>query len=92
MRVEVVTPEEYMGDVIGDLNSRRGQINGMDQRGSERMINGLVPFANLLGYVNALHAMTRGRGTYATAFDHYEPISPNDPYPPAHPGAAIGLR
>jgi elongation factor G len=92
MRVEVVTPEEYMGDVIGDLNSRHGQINGVDQRGNARTINALVPFANLLGYVNTLRAMTRGLGTYAAAFDHYGPISPSDPYPPAHPGAAIGLR
>jgi elongation factor G len=81
-----------MGDVIGDLNSRCGQINGMDQRTNTRTINALVPFANLLGYVNTLRAMTRGLGTYAMAFDHYEPIPPIGPYPPAHPGAAIGLR
>jgi elongation factor G len=92
MRVEVVTPEEHMGDVIGDLSSRHGQVTGMDQRANMRLINALVPLANLLGYVNTLRAMTRGLGTYATAFDHYEPIPPSDPYPPAHPGAAIGLR
>jgi elongation factor G len=92
MRVEVVTPEAYMSDVIGDLNSRRGLVNGMDQRTNARLINALVPFANLLGYVNALRAMTHGLGTCATAFDHYDPISSNDPFPPAHPGAAIGLR
>jgi elongation factor G len=92
MRVEVATPEEYMGDVIGDMNSRHGQVTGMDQRANTRLINALVPFANLLGYVNTLRAMTRGLGTYAAVFDHYGPIPPSNPYPPAHPGAAIGLR
>jgi elongation factor G len=77
MRVEVVTPEEYMGDVIGDLNSRRGQINGMDQRGNARVINGMVPLANMFGYVNTLRSMTQGRAQYTMHFDHYEQVPPS---------------
>ncbi|MBM3599374.1 MAG: elongation factor G [Alphaproteobacteria bacterium] len=74
MRVEVVTPEEYMGDVIGDLNSRRGQITGMDQRGNARVINSMVPLANMFGYVNTLRSMSQGRAQYTMHFDHYEPV------------------
>ena len=74
MKVEVVTPEEYMGDVIGDLNSRRGQINGMDQRGNARTIDAQVPLANMFGYVNKLRTMTQGRAMYTMEFDHYEQV------------------
>ncbi|MDX2027326.1 MAG: elongation factor G, partial [Alphaproteobacteria bacterium] len=74
MKVEVVTPEDFMGDVIGDLNSRRGQINGMDQRGNARTIDAQVPLATMFGYVNTLRSMTQGRATYTMEFDHYEPV------------------
>jgi len=74
MRVEVVTPEDYMGDVIGDLNSRRGQISGMDQRGNARVITAMVPLANMFGYVNTLRSMSQGRAQYTMQFDHYEPV------------------
>ena len=72
MRVEVVTPEEYMGDVIGDLNSRRGQVTGMDTRGNARVIDAMVPLANMFGYVNTLRSMSQGRAQYTMHFDHYE--------------------
>ena len=74
MRVEVVTPEEYMGDVIGDLNSRRGQILGMDSRGNARVVDAMVPLANMFGYVNTLRSMSQGRATYTMHFDHYEQV------------------
>ena len=74
MRVEVVTPEDYMGDIIGDLNSRRGQINGMDQRGNARVLGAMVPLANMFGYVNTLRSMSQGRAQYTMHFDHYEPV------------------
>ncbi len=74
MRVEVVTPEDYMGDVIGDLNSRRGQISGMDSRGNARVINAMVPLANMFGYVNTLRSMSQGRAQYTMHFDHYEQV------------------
>src|SRR5579883_700232 len=74
MRVEVVTPEDYMGDVIGDLNSRRGQVTGMDQRGNARVINAIVPLANMFGYVNTLRSMSQGRAQYTMHFDHYEQV------------------
>ncbi|HYF89540.1 elongation factor G [Azospirillum sp.] len=74
MKVEVVTPEDYMGDVIGDLNSRRGQINGMDQRGNARVVTAMVPLANMFGYVNTLRSMSQGRAQYTMQFDHYEPV------------------
>jgi elongation factor G len=74
MRVEVVTPEEYMGDAIGDLNSRRGQITGMDTRGNARVIDAMVPLANMFGYVNTLRSMSQGRAQYTMHFDHYEQV------------------
>jgi elongation factor G len=74
MRVEVVTPEDYMGDVIGDLNSRRGQITGMDTRGNARVVNAMVPLANMFGYVNTLRSMSQGRAQYTMHFDHYEQV------------------
>ena len=74
MRVEVVTPEEYMGDIIGDLNSRRGQVTGMDQRGNARVVSAMVPLANMFGYVNTLRSMSQGRAQYTMHFDHYEQV------------------
>jgi elongation factor G len=74
MRVEVVTPDEYMGDVIGDLNSRRGQVTGMDTRGNARVIDAMVPLANMFGYVNTLRSMSQGRAQYTMHFDHYEQV------------------
>lgn len=77
MKVEVVTPEEYMGDVIGDLNSRRGQVTGMDQRGNARVINAMVPLASMFGYVNTLRSMSQGRAQFSMVFDHYEQVPQN---------------
>jgi elongation factor G len=74
MRVEVVTPEDYMGDVIGDLNSRRGQVTGMDTRGNARVVDAMVPLANMFGYVNTLRSMSQGRAQYTMHFDHYEQV------------------
>jgi elongation factor G len=74
MKVEVVTPEDFMGDVIGDLNSRRGQVTGMDQRGNARVVDAMVPLATMFGYVNNLRSMTQGRASYSMQFDHYEPV------------------
>ena len=74
MRVEVVTPEDYMGDVIGDLNSRRGRITGMDSRGNARVVDAEVPLANMFGYVNTLRSMSQGRAQYTMHFDHYEQV------------------
>jgi elongation factor G len=74
MKVEVVTPRDYMGDVIGDLNSRRGRITGQDQRGNAEVINAMVPLANMFGYVNTLRSMSQGRAQYTMHFDHYEQV------------------
>jgi elongation factor G len=74
MKVEVVTPDEYMGDVIGDLNSRRGHVSGMDSRGNARVITAMVPLANMFGYVNNLRSMSQGRAQYTMQFDHYEQV------------------
>ena len=74
MKVEVVTPEDYMGDIIGDLNSRRGQVNAMDDRGNAKVITAMVPLANMFGYINTLRSMSQGRANYSMQFDHYEPV------------------
>ena len=74
MRVEVVTPDDYMGDIIGDLNSRRGNVSGMDTRGNARVIAAMVPLANMFGYVNTLRSMSQGRAQYTMHFDHYERV------------------
>src|ERR671916_767259 len=74
MKVEVVTPEEYTGGVIGDLNSRRGQIQGQDMRGNANVINAMVPLMNMFGYVNNLRSMTQGRANYTMQFDHYAEV------------------
>ncbi|NTU77251.1 MAG: elongation factor G, partial [Alphaproteobacteria bacterium] len=74
MKVEVVTPEAHMGDVIGDLNSRRGQIQGMGQRGNAGVVDAMVPLATMFGYVNRLRSMTQGRALFTMEFDHYEQV------------------
>ena len=74
MLVEVVTPDEHMGDVIGDLNSRRGQVRGTEARGNASVVSAMVPLANMFGYVNTLRSMTQGRAQYSMLFDHYEQV------------------
>ena len=74
MKVEVVTPEEYMGDIIGDLNSRRGQVSGMEARGNAQVVNAMVPLASMFGYVNTLRSMSQGRAQYSMEFDHYDQV------------------
>ncbi|KKB77334.1 elongation factor G [Devosia limi DSM 17137] len=74
MKVEVTTPDDYMGDVIGDLNSRRGQIHGTESRGVLQVVNAYVPLANMFGYVNSLRSMSQGRAQYSMSFDHYEQV------------------
>ena len=74
MSVEVVTPEEYLGDIIGDLNSRRGQVSGTESRGTASVINSMVPLANMFGYVNNLRSMSQGRAVFTMQFDHYQEV------------------
>ena len=74
MKVEVVTPEDYTGSVIGDLNSRRGQIQGQDMRGNANVITAMVPLANMFSYVNNLRSMSQGRATFTMQFDHYAEV------------------
>ena len=74
MKVEVVTPEEYMGDIIGDINSRRGQISGTESRGVVTVISSMVPLANMFGYVNTLRSMSQGRAQFSMVFDHYAQV------------------
>ena len=77
MKVEVVTPEDYLGDVIGDLNSRRGQIQGTDTRGNAQAVEAQVPLANMFGYVNSLRSFTQGRAQYTMQFSHYDEVPQN---------------
>ena len=77
MKVEIVTPEEYMGDIIGDLNSRRGQMNSMEDRGNAKVINAFVPLASMFGYINTLRSMSQGRANYSMVFERYEPVPNN---------------
>ena len=77
MRVEVVTPEDYLGDVIGDMNSRRGQIQGTDTRGNAQTVEAMVPLANMFGYVNQLRSFTQGRAQYSMHFSHYDEVPTN---------------
>jgi len=77
MKVEVVTPEDYLGDVIGDLNSRRGQIQGTDSRGNAQAVEANVPLANMFGYVNELRSFTQGRAQYSMQFSHYDEVPAN---------------
>jgi elongation factor G len=74
MKVEVVSPEDYVGSVIGDLNSRRGQIQGQDMRGNAQVVTAMVPLANMFGYINTLRSMSQGRAQYTMQFDHYEQV------------------
>ena len=74
MKVEVTTPEDFVGDVIGDLNSRRGMIQGSDQRGNAQVIHSMVPLANMFGYVNTLRSMSQGRAQFHMDYDHYEAV------------------
>ena len=77
MKVEVTTPEEYMGDVIGDINSRRGRIESMEDIGGGKQINGFVPLAEMFGYATDLRSKTQGRGNYSMFFEKYEPVPKN---------------
>jgi elongation factor G len=77
MKVEVVTPEEYTGGVIGDLTSRRGMVTGQDSRGNANVINAMVPLANMFGYINNLRSMTSGRAVFTMLFDHYDAVPEN---------------
>jgi elongation factor G len=77
MKVEVTVPEEYMGDVIGDLNSRRGRIEGMEARSGAQVITAFVPLAEMFGYATDLRSKTQGRGTYTMEVDHYEDVPKN---------------
>ncbi len=77
MKVEVVTPEDYLGDVIGDINSRRGQIQGTDSRGNAQVVEAMVPLANMFGYVNQLRSFTQGRAQYTMQFSHYDEVPQN---------------
>jgi len=77
MKVEVVTPEDYTGGVIGDLTSRRGQVTGQETRGNAIVINAFVPLANMFGYINTLRSMSSGRAQFTMLFDHYEPVPQN---------------
>ena len=77
MKVEVVTPDDYLGDVIGDMNSRRGQIQGTDTRGNAQAVEAMVPLANMFGYVNQLRSFTQGRANYSMFFSHYDEVPAN---------------
>ena len=78
MKVECTSPEEYLGGVIGDLNSRRGQILGTTTRGNAQIVNAMVPLANMFGYINNLRSMSQGRASYTMQFDHYEQVPRNE--------------
>jgi elongation factor G len=77
MKIEAVTPEEFMGDVIGDLNAKRGQINEMSDRGQMKVIDGMVPLASMFGYATSLRSLTQGRASYSMEFDHYAEVPKN---------------
>jgi len=77
MKVEVITPENFMGEVIGDLNSKRGQVHEMSERGGVRVINAFVPLAEMFGYATQLRSMTQGRASYNMEFDHYAEVPRN---------------
>jgi elongation factor G len=74
MKVEVVTPDDYLGDIMGDLQSRRGVPQGIEMRGNAQVISAMVPLANMFGYVNTLRSMSQGRAQYSMFFDHYEQV------------------
>src|SRR5699024_12499440 len=74
MKVEIVIPEEYLGDMMGDVTSRRGRVEGMDARGNAQLVNAFVPLSEMFGYTSVLRSNTQGRGTYTMFFDHYEEV------------------
>jgi len=74
MRVEVVIPEEYLGDIMGDITSRRGRVEGMDARGNAQVVRAMVPLAEMFGYATSLRSNTQGRGVFSMHFDHYEEV------------------
>jgi len=74
MKVEVITPEDYTGGIIGDLTSRRGQVTGQEARGNAIAIDCFVPLANMFGYINTLRSMSSGRAQFSMQFDHYDPV------------------
>ena len=76
MRLEVVTPDDFMGDVMGDINARRGRIEGMEQRGNTQIVRGYVPLAEMFGYATSLRSMTQGRAHHTMTFAYYEPVPP----------------
>ncbi|KPC98514.1 Elongation factor G [Geobacillus sp. BCO2] len=77
MKVEVVIPEEYLGDIMGDITSRRGRIEGMEARGNAQVVRAMVPLAEMFGYATSLRSNTQGRGTFSMVFDHYEEVPKN---------------
>jgi elongation factor G len=77
MRVEVITPEDFLGSIIGDLNSRRGQIQGMEERGNARLVRAHVPLADMFGYANDMRSMSQGRAQFSMFFDHYAEVPKN---------------
>ena len=77
MKVDVTTPEEHMGNVIGDINSRRGQVAELGERGNMKTVKAMVPLANMFQYVSTLRGMSQGRAQYAMELDHYELVPPN---------------
>ena len=77
MKVELITPEEYTGGIIGDLTSRRGQVTGQEPRGNAVAIDSMVPLANMFGYINTLRSMSSGRAQFSMQFDHYDPVPSN---------------
>jgi elongation factor G len=77
MKVEVVTPEEYTGNVIGDLNSRRGMVTGQETRCNANVVNDFLPLANMFGYINNLRSMSSGRANFTMIFDHYDSVPSN---------------
>jgi elongation factor G len=91
MKVEVLTPDEYMGDVIGDLNSRRGQIQGTETRGNAQVVTAFVPLANMFGYINTLRSFSQGRANFSMTYDHYGTVPLPDDGPPTF-SPAIGMR
>jgi len=92
MKVAVLTPEEFMGNVIGDLNRRGGAISGMSPEGTMYAVDALAPLRKMLGYASYLRAMTQGRASWTTQFDRYAPYWRGGDLDPIHPGAAMGLR
>ncbi len=77
MKLEVLTPEENMGDIVGDLNRRRGQVSGMDDRNNAKVIKAMVPLSEMFGYVTSLRTLSSGRATSTMEFDHYAPAPTN---------------